>query len=118
MPTSFDHLGRRWLTGARAGTVPLVTPPRRSWLDRLRVFRRLDELECRMSATDDALADLNDATNDIATELDDLRGELTGADAAVADRITAAAERLRGLAADPENPVPEPTPEPTPEPGV
>jgi len=75
------------------------------------VHRRLSHLEYRMALTDQALADLNDATNEVAAELEDLRDQLAGADAAVAQRITDAAARLRGLAADPENPVP---PAPTP----
>lgn len=85
-----------------------------SWLDDLlrqhrinrAVDRRLNQLELRMALTDQALADLNDATNEVAAELDDLRGQLSDADAAVAQRISDAASRLRGLAADPENPVP------------
>lgn len=77
---------------------------------------RIASLEERMSLSETALADLDVATNEIATELDDLRGQISSTDAALADRIGAAAERLRGLAADPENPVP--APEPTPEPGV
>ena len=70
------------------------------------VNRRISHLEYRMALSDAALADLDAATNEVAAELDQLRGELTGADQAVADRISAAANRLRGLAADPENPVP------------
>jgi uncharacterized coiled-coil protein SlyX len=72
------------------------------------VNRRLTILEYRMALTDQALADLDAATNEVAAELEDLRDLLTGADQAVADRITAAAGRLRGLAADPEQPVPPP----------
>lgn len=70
------------------------------------VHRRLSNLEYRMALTDQALADLDAATNEVAAELDDLKAQLSGADQAVADRITAAATRLRGLAADPDNPVP------------
>lgn len=71
------------------------------------VHRRLSNLEYRMALTDQALADLDAATNEVAAELDELRDLVAGNDAAVADRISAAATRLRGLAADPENPVPE-----------
>jgi hypothetical protein len=72
------------------------------------VNRRLSQLEFRMALTDEALADLDAATNEVAAELEELRDLLSGADQALAGRITAAATRLRGLAADPENPVPPP----------
>lgn len=67
---------------------------------------RLTTLEYRMALTDAALADLDAATNAVADELDELRGDLADQDSAVALRISAAADRLRGLAADPETPVP------------
>jgi uncharacterized coiled-coil protein SlyX len=67
---------------------------------------RLTTLEDRMALTETALADLDQATNEIADELDELRNQLTETDATVASQIGAAAARLRGLAADPENPVP------------
>jgi F420-0:gamma-glutamyl ligase len=69
-----------------------------------------------MTLSETALADLDAATNQVAAELDTLRGELTTADSAVADKIAAAANRLRGLAADPTNPVPAPAPAPEPAP--
>jgi F420-0:gamma-glutamyl ligase len=59
-----------------------------------------------MSLSETALADLDQATNEVADELDQLRNEIAGTDAALADRISSAADRLRGLAADPTNPVP------------
>lgn len=67
-----------------------------------------------MALTDVALDDLNNATNEVAAELDELRGQIGATDAALADRIGAAANRLRSLAADPENPVPTPGGEPVP----
>lgn len=67
---------------------------------------RLAALEAKMTAAQDALADLDLATNEVAAELDDLRGQIATTDAALADRIGAAASRLRTLAADPTNPVP------------
>lgn len=80
-------------------------------------YRRLSALEQRMALSDDALADLDVATNEVAADLDDLKNQLSTADAAVAARITAAADRLRGLAADPANPVPPaPAVEPAPAP--
>lgn len=77
---------------------------------------RIASLEERMSLSETALADLDAATNEIATELDELRGEISDTDANLAARIGAAASRLRSLAADPDNPVPNPEPEPAPEP--
>lgn len=86
-----------------------------SWFDLLlqqrrvnrAVHRRLTILEYRMALTDQALADLDAATNEVAAELDELRDLVAGNDAALADRIGAAATRLRGLAVDPDNPVPD-----------
>lgn len=69
--------------------------------------------EIRMSLTDSALSELDAATNEVAGELDDLEQQVAAAvasgqalDSSVAARISAAATRLRGLAADPEQPVP------------
>jgi uncharacterized coiled-coil protein SlyX len=118
MLISFAWQGRGWPVSARRGTVRLVTPPRRSWLDKLRVFRRLDELECRMSATEDALAELDEATTAVADRIDELLASVGNLDATTAAAIRTETERLRGLASDPDNPVPDPAPEPTPEPGV
>ena len=59
-----------------------------------------------MSRVDDVIADLDTATNDIANELDQLRDEVANLDGATADKLTPIVERLRTLAADPENPVP------------
>jgi uncharacterized coiled-coil protein SlyX len=73
-----------------------------------RIEQRLNRLEIQVTATDDAVTQLNDATNDIATELDELRGQVAGLDQATADKLTPIVERLRGLAADPQNPVPDP----------
>lgn len=81
-------------------------------------YRRLLNLEERMALTDAALADLDAATNEVADELDELRGELADSDSALAARISAAADRLRGLAADPEVPVPPVEPPVEPEPAA
>lgn len=59
-----------------------------------------------MSQVDDVVAELNTATNDIATELEDLRSQVSGLDAVTAEKFTPIVERLRALAADPSNPVP------------
>jgi response regulator RpfG family c-di-GMP phosphodiesterase len=81
---------------------------------------KLIRLGAQMSEVTDALADLNDATNEVAGELDaaaakiqELTDVIAGNDpesaAKVAEALAgigAAATRLRGLAEDPENPVP------------
>lgn len=64
-----------------------------------------------MSLTDAALSDLNDATNEVAAELDALEALVAESDSSAAARIHKAADRLRGLAADPEAPVPPAEPE-------
>lgn len=68
----------------------------------------------RMALTDEALADLDTATNEVAARLDELADQIETVDAGVAAQIRTRAERLRTLAADPANPVPE-DPEPAPE---
>ncbi|ALE77661.1 hypothetical protein WY02_03460 [Pseudonocardia sp. AL041005-10] len=78
----------------------------RARLARLNVFTRLTTLEDRMSQIDAALAELNDATNEVAADLDALEAQVAEIDSATAGKIRAAADRLRGLAADPEQPVP------------
>lgn len=84
------------------------------------VMAKLTELGVKMSEVTDALADLNDATNEVAGELEtaaakiqELTDQLANTDpeaaAKVAEALTgisSAATRLRGLAEDPENPVP------------
>jgi uncharacterized membrane protein len=59
-----------------------------------------------------ALSDLNQATNDVAAELEQLKQQIQGgisSDEAetIAARLDAASEKLRAMAADPNNPVPE-----------
>lgn len=83
--------------------------------------RRLVILERHMALTDQALADLDAATNEVADDLDRLRDQVANFDQALADQIGSRTARLRELAVDPENPVPpaqpmEPIPpaEPTP----
>lgn len=62
-----------------------------------------------MSAVDDVLAQLDTATNEIATDLARLRDEVAGDDSATAAKFQPLLDRLTQLAQDPENPVP-PTP--------
>lgn len=86
------------------------------WQLVLRQWLGITELEERMTATEDALRDLDEATNEVAAEIEELRSSVAATDSATADRLGVVAQRLRGLAADPENPVPnDPAPvEPTP----
>lgn len=63
-----------------------------------------------MALLDDALAELNDATNAVAARLEDVLDDIEQADAGAAAKVRAEVARLRDLAADPENPVP---PEPS-----
>lgn len=72
----------------------------------------IDQLEVRMGATENALVELDSATNEVAAEIDELRGEVAKFDEATAERLGVVSARLRGLAADPETPVPAPPVEP------
>jgi phage host-nuclease inhibitor protein Gam len=67
---------------------------------------RAREMDARMSAVDDVVRQLNEATNDVADDVERLRAEVQGSDAATAEKFTPIIERLRALAVDPENPVP------------
>jgi predicted ABC-type transport system involved in lysophospholipase L1 biosynthesis ATPase subunit len=79
----------------------------RNILNRLRIFRRLNHLENHMSAVDDALADLDTATTAVADRIDALIADLGNIDTDTATKIATETARLRSLAADPTNPVPE-----------
>lgn len=63
-------------------------------------------LEVFMSLTSDALTELDDATNAVADRLDAVLAQNSDMDAATADAIRTESVKLRGLAADPSNPVP------------
>lgn len=71
-----------------------------------KMLNRLDRLEHAMSQVDDAIAELNTATNDVAEDLERLRDEVAAFDAGTAEKIQPIVDRLRSLAVDPENPVP------------
>ena len=71
-----------------------------------RVEVRVSRLENHMSRVDDVIADLNTATDEIASDLEALRTEVGNLDSATADKLTPLVDRLRALGADPENPVP------------
>jgi hypothetical protein len=85
-------LGARWL----AYGLDLLLP----------YTQTMTDMEARMAQIAAALAELDSATNEVAAELEALTAQVSNLDADTAARITAAATRLRGLAADPENPVP------------
>lgn len=74
------------------------------------IEQNIDLLGEFMSKITEALADLDDATNAVAARLDALAGQVAASDQSAADQIKVEADRLRTLAADPNNPVPEPVP--------
>jgi hypothetical protein len=60
-----------------------------------------------MAAFADELAALDAATNDIATELESLRDQIAASDANAAAQLDPLVQRLRSLASNPDNPVPD-----------
>lgn len=70
---------------------------------------RIEQLEERMSTTDDLIVRLNTATDEIAHDLDDLRNQVANVDPAIAAKFEPLVARLEALGQDPANPVPEPT---------
>lgn len=79
------------------------------------VDRRLSTLEYRVSAVDDVITELNDATDEVAADLQRLRDEVAGGDQATADKFQPLIDRLTAMGQDPQNPVPDQPPaEPTP----
>lgn len=77
----------------------------------------LTEVRMIMARYEEEIAALNEATNEVAAKVEELRGIINSDDPAVETALNEISARLKGLAADPEAPVPpvEPTPEPTPE---
>lgn len=65
-----------------------------------------------MAQLDDALAELNEATNSVAARLEDVLDDIEQADSNAAGKVRAEVARLRDLAADPANPVPPEQPQP------
>jgi hypothetical protein len=86
-------LGARWL----AYGLDLLLPQTQTMIN----------IGVRMAQVDAALVELDEATNEVARELDELANQIEAADANVAGEIRTRATRLRALAADPENPVPD-----------
>jgi hypothetical protein len=71
------------------------------------IFHRLTRLEKRMSAVDDVIVKLDEATDEIAADLAKLRDEVAGGDTAVAARFQPLVDRLTALGKDPELGQPE-----------
>lgn len=89
-------LGARWL----AYGLDLLLPHTQTMIN----------MEARMAQVDAALVELDEATNEVAADLERLAGQIEASDAATAGEIRTRATRLRALAADPENPVPDEAP--------
>jgi septal ring factor EnvC (AmiA/AmiB activator) len=70
------------------------------------LVQKIATLEERMSQTDDAITELNTATNDLAARIDVILSNEASLDANTATELRAVRDRLQGLAADPANPVP------------
>jgi chromosome segregation ATPase len=69
-------------------------------------IQKIATMEEHMSQTDDAVAELNTATNDLAARIDAILSNEASLDANTASELRAVRDRLQGLAADPANPVP------------
>ena len=78
--------------------------------------RKTHNLEVQMSDTTDAIAELNTETDALAARIDAVLASNETVDDATAAELRAVSSRLRGLAADPANPVPQPEPSPEPAP--
>jgi len=87
----------------------------------LLIYRKAVKIMSGVNDINAVLDDLDKATNDVAARIDALvnavKPGMTDAEvAAVKQRLSGETDRLRGLAADPNNPVPLPVPAPTPAP--
>jgi hypothetical protein len=67
-------------------------------------------MEVRLSATEDAIVELDEATTAVADRIDALIASQGALDESTASAIRTETARLRGMASDPENPVPDPVP--------
>lgn len=91
------------------------------WAAGLIVWQRLNVLEARiMDQFTEVLDRIDTATTEVAIEIRDLRDQLTAGgltpaqEADVLARLGAAADRLEGIATDPDDPVPKPPVGPAP----
>lgn len=99
------------------------TPPLLAWLAHLfQLPAEVDELqinqlnmEVRMSKYADEIAAPNAETDNLSGRIDAVIARLSSDDPAVEAELNAISARLRGIAADPAQPVPV-EPEPTPDP--
>jgi ABC-type transporter Mla subunit MlaD len=78
--------------------------------------QKIHNLEVQMSDTTDAIAELNTETDALAARIDAVLASIEGVDDATAAELRKVSARLKGLAADPANPVPPADEEPSPEP--
>lgn len=69
---------------------------------------RISQLEEKVAATDDIVARLNTATDEIARDLAALRDQVAGLDPAIAAKFEPLVARLEAMGQDPANPVPAP----------
>lgn len=74
----------------------------------LRKYLGITKLEKRMSASEDKLTEIDTVTTEIADKI----AALVGSDAALAEKLQPHLDRLRGIDADLDNPVPPPVPAP------
>lgn len=72
----------------------------------------LKELRLIVASTQDVVARLNAATDEIASDLSDLRAKLADQDSALAAELDPIVSRLESMGADPSDPVPAPDPAP------
>jgi len=70
----------------------------------------------KMAKYEEEFGRINDATNALAAKVEELRNRIDSDDPQVEAILNDLESRLRGIAADPENPVPDPEPEPEPVP--
>lgn len=83
-------------------TAPWRNPQNRDGPDRL-VLSRIEHLENRMEDTTAAIAELNAETDALAARID---GVLDSVDDSTAAELRLVSARLKGIAADPADPVP------------
>lgn len=68
----------------------------------------LQEMRNHMATTDEIVARLDAASNELARDLAALRDEVAQLDGAIAAKFEPLVSRLEAMGADPENPLPQP----------
>lgn len=71
---------------------------------------RMTTQEAQMATLQETIADINTATNELSDEVDRIRALVTSGDTTAVEQLTPIAARLRAIAADPNNPVPDAEP--------